>query len=262
MPELPDVEALARRLRRTVGGRRISHVRILSSSTVRSPHPRLFARRLRGRRITRIRRRGKYLLIDLDGALTLVVHLRMTGDFAVAPRPSPLPPHARVVLAVDGKELRFIDQRRFGHMDLLPTEALKTFEGLRRLGEEPLGPGFTPVKLRALLRGRRGALKGLLLRQDLIAGIGNLYADEILFRARLRPTRAAGSLRPAELRRLHEMVRRVLREATAALSRNGVETGGLLDNREPGGVCPRCGRELSTARIAGRTTFFCSFCQR
>jgi formamidopyrimidine-DNA glycosylase len=262
MPELPDVEALARRLRRTVAGRRISNVKVLSPSTVRSPDPRLFTRRLRGRRIARIWRRGKYLLIDLDRALTLVVHLRMTGNFALAPRQSHLPPHTRVVLDVDGKELRFIDQRRFGHMDLLPTPALKTFEGLRRLGEEPLGRGFTRVKLKALLRGRRGALKGLLLRQDLIAGIGNLYADEILFRARLLPARAAESLRPAELRRLHETVRSVLRKATAALSRNRAETGGLLDNRERGGVCPRCGRELSVARIAGRTTFFCRFCQR
>jgi len=262
MPELPDVEALARRLRRAVGGRRISHVRILSASTVRSPAPGLFTRRLRGRRIGRIRRRGKYLLIDLDGALTLVVHLRMTGDFALAPRPSPLPPHTRVIFGVDGDDLRFIDQRRFGHMDLLPTRALKKFQGLRNLGEEPLGPGFTRAKLRALLRGRRGALKGLLLRQDLIAGIGNLYADEILFRARLLPTRTAGSLRPAELRRLHETVRTVLRRATAALSRNGRGVGRLLDNRERGGVCPRCGRELSAARVAGRTTFFCRFCQR
>jgi formamidopyrimidine-DNA glycosylase len=261
MPELPDVEALARRLRRTVGGRRIRNVKVLSPSTVRSPDPRLFTRRLRGRRITRIWRRGKYLLIDLDRPLTLVVHLRMTGNFALAPRASPLPPHTRVVLDVDGEELRFIDQRRFGHMDLLPTPALKTFEGLRRLGEEPLGRGFTRVKLEALLRGRRGALKGLLLRQDLIAGIGNLYADEILFRARVLPARTAESLRPAELRRLHETVRSVLREATTALSRNRAETGGLLDNRERGGVCPRCGRELSVARIAGRTTFFCRFCQ-
>src|SRR5215472_13653490 len=150
MPELPDVEALARRLRRTVGGRRIGNVKVLSPSTVRSPNPRLFTRRLRGRRIARIWRRGKYLLIDLDRTLTLVVHLRMTGNFALAPRRSPLQPHTRVVLDVDGKELRFIDQRRFGHMDLLSTRALKTFEGLRRLGEEPLGRGFTRVRLQAL----------------------------------------------------------------------------------------------------------------
>jgi formamidopyrimidine-DNA glycosylase len=262
MPELPDVEMVARKLRRAVGGRRIRRVRILDPSTIRSPAPRVFARQLRGRRVKRIRRRGKYLLIDLEGALTLVVHLRMTGDFGLDARTSPLPPHTRVILALDARELRFTDQRRFGHMDLLPTRALQTLSGLRRLGVEPLGRGFTRAKLGALVRGRRGTLKALLLRQDLIAGIGNIYADEILFRARLLPNRTAGSLRPAETRRLYQAVRNVLRRATIALSRRGRSAGRLLDNRERGGACPRCGRELSAAQIAGRTSYFCRFCQR
>lgn len=262
MPELPDVETLARALRRSTTGRRIHGVRILSPGTIRSPSPRTFGRLLRGRRIVRVGRRGKYLLIDLDGALTLIVHLRMTGDLALAPAGAPLHPHTRVLFALDGEELRFTDQRRFGHMDLLPAARVHRLSGLRRLGAEPLDRGFTVNRFRALLRGRRGMLKALLLRQDLVAGIGNLYADEILFRARLRPARAVESLRPPEVTRLHAAIRGVLRKATDGLARSGSPAAPFLDARERGGACPRCGRPLVAARIAGRGTYYCRACQR
>jgi formamidopyrimidine-DNA glycosylase len=261
MPELPDVETVRRMLQRAVGGRRIGRVTVLSPSTIRSPAPRLFARRVRGRRIQAVARRGKYLLIGLEGALTLVVHLRMTGDFAVAPRTAPRDPHTRVVFSFNGKELRFVDQRRFGHMDVLPTAKLQAW-GLARLGAEPLDRRFTLVEFRRMLEGRRGALKALLLRQDVIAGIGNIYADEILFQARLHPARALGSLPPAEVARLHEAIRTVLRRATAGLSRYGRPVGDFLRVREPGGRCPRCGRPLMVSRVAGRTTYACRVCQR
>ncbi len=261
MPELPDVETVRRMLQRMVGGRRIGRVTVLSPSTIRSPAPRLFARRLRGRRIEAVHRRGKYLLIGLEGAVTLVVHLRMTGDFEVAPRTAKRDPHTRVVFSLNGKELRFIDQRRFGHMDLLPTAELHK-SGLARLGAEPLDRGFTLAQFRRMLRGRRGTLKALLLRQDVIAGIGNLYADEILFRARLHPARHIDSLRLREVTRLHEAVRSVLRRATTALSRYGKPVGALLAARTRGGACPRCGRPLMVQPIAGRTTYFCTSCQR
>jgi formamidopyrimidine-DNA glycosylase len=261
MPELPDVETVRRMLHRTVGGRRIGRVRVLSPSTVRSPAVHLFARRLRGRRIEAVGRRGKYLLIGLEGSLALVVHLRMTGDFVVAPRTSPPDPHTRVVFSLNGKELRFVDQRRFGHMDLLPTAELPR-SGLARLGAEPLDRGFTLAEFRRLLRGRRGALKALLLRQDVIAGIGNLYADEILFQARLHPARRVESLRARQVARLYAAVRSVLRNATRALSRYGRPVGAFLAARSRGAACPRCGRALRAQPIAGRTTFFCAACQR
>lgn len=264
MPELPDVETVRRMLQRTIAGRRIGRVTVLSPSTVRSPAQRLFARRLRGRRIQAVGRRGKYLLIGLEGALTLVVHLRMTGDFEVARRTVRRDPHTRVVLSFDGKELRFVDQRRFGHMDVVPTAGLPAW-GLARLGAEPFDRRFTLDTFRRILQGRRGALKALLLRQDLIAGIGNIYADAILFQARLRPAHAFGSLRPADIARLHQAIRRVLRQATAALSRHGQpvgELGEFLRARESGGRCPRCGRPLIVSRVAGRTTYWCRACQR
>lgn len=130
------------------------------------------------------------------------------------------------------------------------------------MGAEPLDRGFTLAEFRRMLRGRRGTLKGLLLRQDVVAGIGNLYADEILFQARLFPARQVDSLRPSDLARLHMAIRAVLQRATAALSAHRRPPGALLAAREPGGRCPRCGRSLATARIAGRSTYYCRVCQR
>lgn len=262
MPELPDVESVVRMLRRRIVGGRIGRVRVLDPSVVRSPVPALFARRLRGRVIQAVHRRGKYLLIRLEGDFTIVGHLRMTGDFSVVPRREPVGRHTRLVVGLDGTDVRFIDQRRFGHVDLVATHALEEFPALQRLGVEPLGPAFTQDRFRILLRTRRGSLKGLLLRQDLIAGIGNLYADEILFQARLRPARQGDSLRPAEMRRLYHAIRDALRRGVEALSRRRAAVGDLMRIRARGGVCPRCRRPLRTATIAGRTTYFCPHCQR
>src|SRR5438105_2642626 len=194
MPELPDVETLARMLRRRTTGSRIHRVRILSPATIRSPAPRTFVRLMRGRRIERVGRRS----------------------------------------------------------------------GLRRLAEEPLARRFTLDRFRGLLRGRRGMLKALLLRQDLVAGIGNLYADEILFQARLRPARPVESLRPPDVARLHGAIRAVLRRATDGLARSGSGKAAatLLDARGREGACPRCGRALAAARVAGRGTYYCRACQR
>jgi len=261
MPELPDVETVARRLRRTVAGRRITGVRVLSPSTIHSPHPRRFIRELSGRTVRTVDRRGKYLLIRLSGALTLIVHLRMTGDFELVPHAAPVHPHTRVILRFGRADLRFTDQRRFGHMDLVSSDA--EFGPVAELGLEPLGASFTPGQWRALLRGRRGTIKSLLLRQDLIAGIGNIYADEILWQARVHPARPAHRMRQAEVDRLYRSIRRVLRRAVTHLSRYGRPVGRFLEVRgERDIACPRCGHPIAVARIAGRTTYFCPTCQR
>ncbi len=252
MPELPDVETVARMLRRSIVGRRITGVRLLTPSTIRTPPPPQFARYLTGRRVVEIGRRGKYLLIRLRPSGTLVTHLRMTGDFQKARRLTPLHPHTRVIIQFGRLELRFVDQRRFGHMDVV--EAEEDFGPLQRLGVEPLERTFTLSRWRELLAARRGTIKGLLLRQDLIAGIGNIYADEILWQARIRPD---------EIRRLHGTIRRVLQSAVVQLSKYGRPVGRFLNARaEDDARCPRCGHLLITARVAGRTTYFCSHCQR
>src|SRR5712691_8951575 len=247
MPELPDVETVARRLRRSVAGRRITGVRVLSRSTIHSPHPRRFVRELSGRTVRTVDRRGKYLLIRLSGALTLIVHLRMTGDFELVPHAAPVHPHTRVILRVGRADLRFTDQRRFGHMDLALSDA--EFGPVAELGLEPLGASFTPGRWRALLRGRRGTIKSLLLRLDLIAGIGNIYADEILWQARVHPARPAHRMRQAEVGRLYRSIRREIGRAVAQLSKYGHPVGRFLNARgEDDARCPRCGRPLRNAR--------------
>ncbi len=237
-------------------------MRILTPATIHSPRPDRFARALRGRTVQEVDRRGKYLLLRLDRGLVLVIHLRMTGDLVITSRRRPLHPHTRVVLGLDGPDLRFEDQRRFGHMDLLPASGVGHFPPLQRIGAEPLDGSFTASRFRAILKRRRGALKPLLLRQEVVAGIGNLYADEILFQARLHPGRRVESLGPAEVRRLYLATRQVLRRAVRGLARPGEPVGALLAVREEGGACPRCGRHLTATRMGGRATYFCPACQR
>jgi formamidopyrimidine-DNA glycosylase len=262
MPELPDVETLARKLHRRVRGMRIRSVVLLTPSTVRHPDPAAFRRRLRGRRITAVNRRGKYLLFELSGELTLAVHLRMTGDFELARPDVPLSPHTRVVFTADGSDLRFTDLRRFGHMDLLTPAQRERFAGLSKLGIEPLDAAFTPRRLRELVGRRRLGIKALLLRQDLIAGIGNLYADEILWQARLHPSRTTDTLTARQMALLHRTIRRVLTRAVRHLSRYRRPVGAFLDARDRNGLCPRGHGPLRIERIAGRTTYFCPRCQR
>lgn len=262
MPELPDVETLARKLHRRVRGMRIRSVVLLTPSTVRHPDPAAFRRRLRGRRITAVNRRGKYLLFELSGELTLAVHLRMTGDFELARPDVPLSPHTRVVFTADGSDLRFTDLRRFGHMDLLTPAQRERFAGLSKLGIEPLDAAFTSGRLRELVGRRRLGIKALLLRQDLIAGIGNLYADEILWQARLHPSRTTDTLTARQMALLHRTIRRVLTRAVRHLSRYRRPVGAFLDARDRNGLCPRGHGPLRIERIAGRTTYFCPRCQR
>jgi formamidopyrimidine-DNA glycosylase len=262
MPELPDVEAVARRLRRAVHGRRVTRVQVVDRSVVRSPAPRQFVARLQGRRIETVGRRGKYLLMPLSGGLLLVGHLRMTGDFVVVQRQAPRRPHTRLVLGLGPDDVRFIDQRRFGHVDLIAGQDAGRLAGLGTLGVEPLEPAFSLSRLRSLIDRRRGTVKPFLLRQDLIAGIGNIYADEILFQARLHPARTLDTLTDGEVRTLHQAIRRVLRRAIVALSHHGRAVGTLVEVRERGGTCPRCGRRLRSATIGGRTAYFCPRCQR
>jgi formamidopyrimidine-DNA glycosylase len=262
MPELPDVEYVARRLRGAIAGRRVTRVDIVDRTVVRSPGPRAFVRRLRGRRIEDVARRGKYLLVYLSAGMVMVGHLRMTGDFVVTPRRDARRPHTRLILGLNGMDVRFIDQRRFGHVDLVEATGLERVAGLRALGEEPLTKTFSVERLGQLVGRRRGTLKAFLLRQDLIAGIGNIYADEILFDARLHPARTLATLRPSQVGSLHRSIQTVLHRGVAALSRRGHPVGRLIAVRERGGRCPRCGTPLRTARIAGRTTYFCPRCQR
>jgi len=268
MPELPEVETVCRGLRETLTGRRLTRV-VHRRADLRKPLPKAFARRLDGSRVREIGRRGKYILVHFEGDLVLILHLGMSGRLLIGPDSAgALGPHDHVVFHTDdGQRIVFRDPRRFGLMDLARAERLDGHPLLRDLGPEPLDPGFTPALLAARLAGRKTPIKAALLDQRIVAGLGNIYACEALFRACLSPRRRA--------ERLAAAIRGVLAEAIDAGGsslRDYVRTDGELGyfqhrfavyDREGAG-CPRCACKTGVLRIGqgGRSTFYCPLHQR
>src|SRR5512147_2693982 len=280
MPELPEVETVRRGLAPVLIGRRLVEV-AQRRPDLRSPLPTRFAERLRGQRVEGIDRRGKYLLIHLDGGEVWLAHLGMSGRFCIEGKDAQaLGAHDHLVIRTeDNARVRFHDPRRFGYMDLVPTRALEAHPHLAGLGPDPLGPAFSAGFLAAVLAWRLMPLKAALLDQRLVAGMGNIYASESLFRARLAPTRAATTIAGRRAERLVAAIRLVFEEAIAA--------GGssLRDHRQPSGElgffqhhfavygrtgepCPGCNCDTTRTggirRIvqSGRSTFFCGHRQR
>jgi len=274
VPELPEVETIVADLRPHLAGRTIVHCDLLFPTIVRHPEPEVFIDSVAGQRIGSVRRRGKYILIDLENDLMLIVHLGMTGQLRLVDADKPLEKHTHAVFALDGgRQLRYRDPRRFGRL-LLGTEVdLVASKKLPRLGPEPIDPEFIADDLYRRLRKRRTALKAFLLDQGALAGVGNIYADESLHRARLRPDRLAGSLSRKSAHRLHESLRDSLLVAIAnrgssvdtyrdAWGEIGGQQEKLLVYGRAGEPCFTCGRPLALIRIAGRSTVFCRRCQR
>ncbi len=271
MPELPEVETIRGQLAPLVEGRKLIRVEILDPRWSRPLAPAELADALLGRRVERLGRRGKYLVWHLSGDVHLAQHLRMTG--AVLCEPKPDPTHIRVRLELRPKRrLVIVDPRRFGTGELLlGSEALEAFFAAR-LGVEPFDERFTPEHLRALARGRTAPIKALLLDQRRIAGVGNIYADEALFRAGVHPLRPAGRLSREQYARLRETIVEVLcagidaRGATIDDFRHvdgvrGSFQDRFLVHRRAGEPCPRCGSTIVKMVAAGRGTYVCEVCQ-
>ena len=274
MPELPEVETIVSDLRPLVDGRTVTAVDLRFPSIVRHPEPEAFARDLPGQRVVALERRGKYMLLRLGGGAVLVVHLGMTGQLLHKQPEDPYRPHTHAVLSLDnGTQLRYSDPRRFGRL-LLGTEAeLIAARRLPRLGPEPLDPEFTPADLHRRLAGRRAPLKLLLLDQSVLAGVGNIYADEACFRARIRPDRPAGRLSRERVGRLHAAVRESLLQGIAnrgssvddyvdLYGARGRQQEELQVYGRGGRPCFKCGAPLTLVRLGGRATVFCRRCQR
>ncbi|HXF98913.1 MAG TPA: bifunctional DNA-formamidopyrimidine glycosylase/DNA-(apurinic or apyrimidinic site) lyase [Gaiellaceae bacterium] len=267
MPELPEVETIRAGLAPRLKGRRLRRVRILDPRLTRPHDLAGVAAELEGERILAVERRGKYLVLRLESGAALVVHLRMTGGFAFEPTG-----HERAVLELDdGTRLVYRDVRRFGTWLVLGVAELEPYLAARH-GPEPLGARFTARWLATRLAARRAPLKAVLLDQRVVAGLGNIYADEALWRARLHPLRSARTLGEGEARRLHRAIRAVLR---LGLARQGST---LRDYATPDGAagamqdefrvygregepCPRCRTPVAKTRVAGRGTWFCPRCQ-
>ena len=276
MPELPEVETVCRGLAPVLEGRVLTRVE-QRISALRRPLPSGFAGRIEGRRVTRVARRAKYILLHLDGGDVVIIHLGMSGRMTIhAGEAPPRKRHDHIVFHTDGgHHIVFNDARRFGVMDLGRADDLDRHPLLARLGIEPLGNEFNGDSLAALFKGRRTPIKAALLDQRLIAGIGNIYACEILYAARLSPKRLAYTVAGRRAERVADATRRVLREAIAAGGsslRDYVQASGELGYFQhrfavygrQGEACPDCDCDAAIRRIvqAGRSTFYCPRRQR
>jgi len=272
VPELPEVETVRRGLERSLGGRELVSVEIRDGRLTAPADPAAVAHELHGARVEQLGRRGKYLTIGFDDGRTLVCHLRMTGWFHHVSEPDERR-HLRALFELDdGSWLLYSDQRRFGTMRLLePGELDAYWRG--RVGPEPLDGGWTAPMLRASLRGRVAPVKALLLDQTVVAGVGNIYADEALWQARIHPLTPGGRIGPARAARLHEAVIDVLERGIEAQGASidtyrGVDGApGSMQERfnvfnRTGEPCPRCGWPIAKIRVAQRGTHYCPRCTR
>jgi formamidopyrimidine-DNA glycosylase len=273
MPELPEVETVRRSLLNRVVGRKIVGLEVGDfAGVLAGQSPVDVAIRLSSRSIAGVRRRAKYLLLDLDDETALVIHLRMTGRLSVVPHEEPPLRHQRLAFALsDGCDLRFSDQRKFGRVVHLLPQDLDALD--QRLGREPLAPVFTAEWLSDRLSRRTGKIKAVILDQQLIAGLGNIYADESLFLAGINPVRPANTLTSAEVERLVRAIRDVLQNAVNGRgttissfedsdgNRGGYGANLSVYGRGGKGACLRCGTPLTRVVVGGRGTSFCSTCQ-
>jgi formamidopyrimidine-DNA glycosylase len=274
MPELPEVETIRLELEPHLVGRRFERVEINDHRLVRPFEPMAVAAELEGERVAALERRGKYLIVRFESGRALLVHLRMTGSLRHAePGSMPLDPYRRAVVRLDdGSDVAYRDVRRFGTWLLLEPDELDPYLALR-VGREPLERGFTARRLGERLAGRRAPVKAALLDQRTVAGLGNIYVDEALWRAQVHPLRPAGALDQDELTLLTRGIRAALK---AGIARQGAS---LRDYSTPDGrrgrmqeefrvygragePCARCGTPIDKIRVGGRGTWYCPGCQR
>jgi formamidopyrimidine-DNA glycosylase len=273
MPELPEVETVARGMRAALPGRRILAVRLGKTDFIDDPAA--MELHLPGTTVLQIRRLGKNLLVDLrsndaqQSSLSLLIHLGMTGQIAIISPDAPVPKHTHVFLSLDdGRELRYTDVRRFGRMAILSaTEQERVLGGL---GLEPLE--ISETEFRARLQSRNSQIKALLLNQSVVRGMGNIYTDEALWRARIHPKKVGVKLTEAEVRRLYRAMQQILKEAIR-LKGSSISDYQDVDGREgtfqarhrvyqrDGKKCFRCGSLIRHATVAGRSSHFCPRCQ-
>lgn len=276
MPELPEVEHVVRALRRAVNGRRIVATEIRLPKLIAPSTPALFNRKIKGSTIKGVSRRGKFILIELDNARVLAVHLRMTGKFLSLSADEELPKHAHAIFYLDNdRRLVFVDQRQFGVMKLAAASGLAKTKGISELAPEPFSTDFSVDYLKETLGRSRRTLKTLLLDQTRVLGLGNIYAAEALFRARINPFKIASTVSSVRVERLRQAILDVLNDAIADSSTSRV------DLEQPDGFsygeaferfwqvyereaepCVNCGTRIRRINHGGRSTYWCPKCQR
>jgi formamidopyrimidine-DNA glycosylase len=278
--ELPEVEVLRRDLEKDVVGRRIGGVEVKRTKNTkrvirRHKVPKEFRDRLNGRKIAKVDRKGKYILLHLDGGNVLVAHFGMSGLFLRGTKRTPLPPHTHVIISfLQGGDLRFIDPRTFGELFAATPDDLGRVKELDHIALDPLEHAFTWQQFGEMMARRRSKLKPLLMDQQFISGLGNIYSDEVLFAAGLRHDRASDELSSQEVRRLYRGVQDVVQEAirfrgTTLEDGAYVDLFGKAGEMRPelkvygrkGEPCRRCRTPIETVKISGRNSFYCPQCQ-
>ena len=273
MPELPEVEAIRRVIEPQIQGLAIEQIAVNRPEVVAHPTADEFCRCLTGQIFDSVARRGKYLVIMLKSGDRIVIHLRMTGCLLLTPGEYPEEKHTHIIFRLNnGKELRFSDTRRFGRFWLLPKGEADTYSGIEKLGKEPLAPDFTAEYLSARLGKRKKTIKECLMEQSAIAGIGNIYSDEILFMAKIYPARPANSLTAEEWNRLAEIIPERL---SFFIQKNEISPEAYLETKgqdyrntlflqaygREGEPCQICGMALCRIVIGGRSSTYCPRCQ-
>jgi formamidopyrimidine-DNA glycosylase len=273
VPELPEVETIRRQLAPHLEGRRLTRVEILDPRWTRPVAPAEIEPQLQGRRVEQIGRSGKYLVWELDDETFLLAHLRMTGAFLFDPDPAAEPIHTRVRIELDdGHRLIYVDPRRFGTGEVVHGAPARDAFLRARLGIEPMTPAFTADYLRDTARGRTAPIKSFILDQRRISGVGNIYADEALFRARIHPLRPAGALRGGQFEALREAIETALADgieskgATIDDFRHVDGAYGSFQDRflvhlREGEPCVRCATTIRKMVVGGRGTYVCEHCQ-
>ena len=274
MPELPEVETIKNVIEPQIKGLAITKVEVRRPEVIAHPEADEFVRRLSGQTIDHMARRGKFLTIVSDCGDRVILHLRMTGCLLVTPADLPEEKHTHIVFGLsDGRELRFSDTRRFGRFWLLGREEADTYSGIGKLGPEPFAKELTAGYLKDRLGRRKKAVKECLLDQSMIAGIGNIYSDEILFAAGIHPARPADSLKDQEWERLSGMIPERLLfyiETNQITPEDYLKTKGQDYRNTPylkvyghaGEPCPVCGNPLCRTVVGGRGSVYCSVCQK
>ena len=273
MPELPEVETVRRTLAPAIGATIVSAWDSGKGLHMKRRPPRKKLRALAGATITGVRRHGKYLLVDTDSPSTLLVHLGMTGRFLIAAAGATRAKHTHLVLGLrDGRSLRFVDARRFGQLDVVARADERDHPGLALLGPDPIVHGIDAAAFHARAKAKNVTLKAFVLDQSVLAGVGNIYASEALWRAKLRPTRRAHKLTAAQAKRLAAAIDEVLHHA---LDHNGTSLRDFVDADGAAGEnadylwvygragqpCPRCRNAIRSAVHQGRATYYCPTCQ-
>lgn len=244
--------------------KRIKRVEILDDYVIKGVSNHEFKSRLEGTKFEEVDRRGKFLKVFTDSEYDLAIHFGMTGYLKYVPTQSSHERYARVIFTFpQDYDLRYVAMRKLGGLYLVPRGEFSQIDTIRKMGPEPLSPEFDFPDFKGVIKGRSAMVKALLLDQSLIAGIGNVYADEVLFQAGIRPDRKISELREKELSRLFREIKRVLRTAIRReTSFKGLEVSFLIPHRGEGENCPKCGSAIQRVKISNRTSYYCERCQR